>query len=58
MKFGTHENCCHKFKPINMTDDIFLSNGHKFLGGPMQRFSVWQNEGFLCRGRVKRCNKN
>jgi hypothetical protein len=38
-----------------MTDDIFLAQilGHKLLGGPMQRFSVWQNEGFLCSGRLK-----
>jgi hypothetical protein len=37
-----------------MTDDIFLAQilGHKLLGGPMQR-SVWQNEGFLCSGRLK-----
>ena len=30
MKFNSHRNCCHLFKPRNQTDDIFL--GHKLLG--------------------------
>jgi hypothetical protein len=36
--------CCHKFKPKNMTDDIFLAQilGHKLLG-PNASISVGQS---------------
>src|SRR5271166_165091 len=36
--------CCHKFKPKNMTDDIFLAQilGHKLLG-PNASLSVGQS---------------
>jgi Telomere resolvase len=36
--------CCHKFKPKNMTDDIFLAQilGHKLLG-PNAALSVGQS---------------
>ena len=36
--------CCHRFKPQNMTDDIFLAQilGHKLLG-PNAALSVGQS---------------
>jgi len=36
--------CCHKFKPHNITDDIFLAQilGHKLLG-PNASLSVGQS---------------
>jgi hypothetical protein len=36
--------CCHRFKPRNMTDDIFLAQilGHKLLG-PNASLSVGQS---------------
>jgi hypothetical protein len=36
--------CCHKFKPKNQTDDIFLAQilGHKLLG-PNESLSVGQS---------------
>jgi hypothetical protein len=36
--------CCHKFKPQNITDDIFLAQilGHKLLG-PNASLSVGQS---------------
>jgi Telomere resolvase len=36
--------CCHRFKPKNMTDDIFLAQilGHKLLG-PNASLSVGQS---------------
>jgi hypothetical protein len=36
--------CCHKFKPKNQTDDIFLAQilGHKLLG-PNASLSVGQS---------------
>jgi hypothetical protein len=42
--------CCHKFKPKNITDDIFLAQilGHKLLG-PNASLSVGQSyKDFYC----------
>jgi hypothetical protein len=42
--------CCHKFKPKNQTDDIFLAQilGHKLLG-PNASLSVGQSyKDFYC----------
>jgi len=47
--------CCHRFKPRNMTDDIFLALilGHKALAGRCSVVGGAELQGFLCRRRLK-----
>jgi hypothetical protein len=44
LAFGLRRICCHKFKPKNQTDEIFLAKiiGHKLLG-PNASLSVGQS---------------
>jgi hypothetical protein len=50
--------CCHRFKPQNQTDDIFLAQilGHKLLG-PNASLSVGQSyKDFYQAGRLSCCD--